>query len=214
MRNRRNNSSIMSMMIFVGLIAGALYVYFSDTFEREAPQVSLSEQSRYWNLKKPLHLTLEDTSGIKSYRVVLKTSKGETTLIHEQPLAVEKKVELEIAPPRGSTTIKDKSITIIVQAQDASKWNLFNGNEVIKSYKFTIDKKRPKVAIINNSYKIQRGGSALVIFKVDDENLDEIYILSNRNKHFKAEPFYQEGYYIALLAWPVKDSGFKATVVA
>ncbi len=204
----------MSMIIFVGLIAGALYVYFSDTFEREAPQVSITEQSRYWNLKKPLHLTLEDTSGIKSYRVVLKTSKGETTLIHEQPLAVENKVELEIAPPRGSTTIKDKSITIIVQAQDASKWNLFNGNEVIKSYKFTIDKKRPQVAIINNSYKIQRGGSALVIFKVDDENLDDIYILSNHNKHFKAEPFYQEGYYIALLAWPVKDSGFKATVVA
>jgi len=204
----------MSMIIFVGLIAGALYVYFSDTFERNAPQITIAEQSRYWNLKKPLHVTLEDASGIKSYRVVLKTSKGETTLIHEQPLALDKKIEIEVAPPRGSTTIKDKTISIIIQAKDSSKWNLLNGNEIIKSYKFTIDKKRPKVAIINNSYKIQRGGSALVIFKVDDENLDDIYILSNHNKHFKAEPFYQEGYYIALLAWPVQDGGFKATVVA
>jgi hypothetical protein len=202
------------MLIFAAVIAAALYVYFSDTFERDVPVIKVEEKSSYWNLKKPLHISIEDASGIKAYRVILKTQKGETTLMHEQPLVPQKSITLELMPPRGSVTIKDKNIEVIVQAQDASKWNFMNGNEAVKSYKFNIDKKRPKVAIINNSYKIQRGGSALVIFKVDDANLDEVYILSNHNKHFKAQPFYKEGYYIALLAWPVQDSGFKATVIA
>jgi hypothetical protein len=214
LRSRKKSSSVVSILIFAAVVAAGLYVYFSDTFERNLPVIKVEEKSAYWNLKKPLHINLEDESGIKSYRVILKTQKGETTLLHEQPLVLQKSVAFEVMPPRGSVTIKDKNIEVIVQAQDGSKWNFGNGNEVVKSYKFTIDKKRPKVAIVNNSYKIQRGGSALVIFKVDDANLDEVYILSNHDKHFKAQPFYKEGYYIALLAWPVKDSGFKATVVA
>jgi murein DD-endopeptidase MepM/ murein hydrolase activator NlpD len=202
------------MLIFVALIAGAVYIYFSDTFERDVPQIKVEKLSNYWNLKKPLKLTIEDASGIKSYKVIMRTASGEKTLVYEKPLVMTPAVSLEVAPPRGSYTLKDKEIEIIVYAQDGSKWNFFNGNEVVKSFKYIIDKKRPKVAIVSNSYKIQRGGSAIVVFKVEDANLDEIYILSNHNKYFKAAPFYQEGYYIALLAWPVKDSGFKATVVA
>ena len=110
--------------------------------------------------------------------------------------------------------MKDKEIQLIVQAQDISKWNFLKGNLAQQTFKLKIDKKRPNVNIVANSYKISRGGSALVIFKADDDNLDTIYILSNHNKHFKVEPFYKKGYYIALLAWPVKDSGFKASVVA
>lgn len=197
------------MTLFVG---AGLYVYFSATFERNAPAITL-QTNGYWNLKKPLQLKIVDDSGIKSYKVIMRTKSGDSELLYNRLLAPQKVIKLELQPPRGAYTIKDKNIEIIVQAQDASKWNFLNGNVALKSFKLKIDKKRPQVSIVNNSYKISRGGSALVIFKAEDENLKELYIESNHNKHFKTEPFYKEGYYIALLAWPVQDESFKATVV-
>ena len=200
------------LFIMAIVVAAGLYVYFSAAFERNAPVVSL-ETNGYWNFKKPLALKIEDDSGIQSYKVILRTKSGDTELMYNQLLAPQNSVVLEIEPPKAAYAMKDKSIDIIVQAQDVSKWNFFHGNVANRSFHLTIDKKRPQISIVNNSYKISRGGSALVIFKVEDENIDDIYIESNHKKHFKAEPFYKEGYYIALLAWPVKDTGFKATIV-
>lgn len=212
MRNKRNNSSLGGFFIMALLVAAGLYVYFSATFERNAPIVSL-QTNGYWNLKKPLQLKIEDDSGIKSYKVILRTKSGDSELLYNELLAPQDTIDLEIESPRGSYAIKDKDIEIIVQAKDVSKWNFLNGNTALKSFKLKVDKRRPQVSIVNNSYKISRGGSALVIFKAEDENLKEIYIESNHKKHFKAEPFYKEGYYIALLAWPVRDENFKATIV-
>ena len=198
----------------LAILGGGLYIYFSSSFERDKPIIELSGNNGYWNLKKPLHIKITDSSGLKSYKVILKNSAGDTTLVYEKLLSPKKLVDLDVKPPRGSYAMKDKKIQIIVQARDASKWNFFKGNVAVQSYKFIIDKRRPQINIINNSYKISRGGCALVIFNVSDDNLDDVYIKSNHDKHFHAEPFYKKGYYIALLAWPVKDNGFKATVVA
>ena len=214
MRRRKSNSSFGVLFVFVLIVAAALYVYFSETFERNAPMISMQKNNGYWNLKKPLKIKISDASGIQSYKIVMHTKDGDKTLEYEQLLTPKKELILEVAPPRGSYTMKDKEIKLLIQAQDISKWNFLKGNLAQQSFKLKIDKKRPRVSIVSNSYKISRGGSALVVFRVEDENIDDIYILSNHNKHFKAQPFYKEGYYIALLAWPVKDSGFKATVIA
>ncbi|HIP54348.1 MAG TPA: M23 family metallopeptidase [Sulfurimonas autotrophica] len=213
MINKKNISSFGGYLLTVLLIGVGLYLYFSATFERNVPIVTLKTNG-YWNLKKTLQLKIEDDTAIKSYKVILRTKNGESELLYNQLLAPQKVVQLEVEPPRGAYAIKEKDIEIIVQAQDVSKWNFLKGNIALKSFSLRIDKKRPQVSIVNNSYKISRGGAALVIFKVEDENLHDIYIESNHKKHFKAEPFYKEGYYIALLAWPVKDERFKATVVA
>ena len=212
MRNKRNKSSFGALFLMTLFVGAGLYVYFSATFERNAPVITL-QTNGYWNLKKPLQLHIKDESGIKSYKVIIRTKSGDTELLYNRLLAPQKEVTLELQPPRGAYAIKDKNIKIIVEAQDVSKWNFLNGNLALKYFQLKIDKKRPDVIIVNNSYKISRGGSALVIFKAIDDNLKEIYIKSNHDKHFKAEPFYKKGYYIALLAWPVKDSHFKATIV-
>jgi len=203
-------------MLFVMLLiaGGALYVYFSSTFERNKPVISMQSNNGYWNLKKPLSIKIADDSGIKAYTVVMQNSAGTTTLVNEQLLIPKKTLLLNIKPPRGSYAMRDKEITLTIQARDVSKWNFLNGNTSVVEYKLKIDKKRPQVSIVNNSYKISRGGSAIVIFNVQDDNLEDIYIEGNHGKHFLAEPFYKEGYYIALLAWPVQDKGFRATVVA
>ena len=213
MRRKKSNSSLGVLLVFVLIIAGALYVYNSSMFERDLPRVSL-KNSEYWNLKKPLSLEIEDASGIKSYRVVLKTKSGDTTLYYEQLLNPQSLVKLQVQSPRSAYAMKDKNVKIVVEAVDGSKWNLLKGNSVTKEFNIKIDKKRPQLSIVSNSYKIIRGGSAIVIFKAKDENLKELYIETNFDKKFKVEPFYKEGYYISLLAWPIKKENFRASVVA
>ena len=213
MSYNRKKSPFIGVLITVLIVAGALYVYFSSTFERNEPTVSLANNS-YWNLKKPLKITIDDDSGIKMYKVTLKSASNETNLQYEQFLDPKKSLNIEVKPPRGTYSMKDKSIDIIIEAQDSSKWNLLQGNSVKKVFKLTIDKRKPQVNIVSNSYKISRGGSALVIFKASDENMQDIYIQANNKKRFKPQPFYKEGYYISLIAWPVIDSSFKATVIA
>ena len=68
--------------------------------------------------------------------------------------------------------------------------------------------------VINNSYKIIRGGVATVVFKAKDENLKELHIETNFGKIFRPTPFYKDGYYVSLLAWPSYEKSFKATIVA
>ena len=209
---RKKNSSFMSLVLFLALVGGALYVYFSDTFERTPPQVKI-DNNGFWNLKKPLHITLEDSSGIKAYRVVLHSEKGEQELVSERPLVVQQKVELDLQPPRGIYRLKNKEVKLNIEVQDGSMWNLMKGNSALKTFVLTVDKKRPRINIVNNSYKISKGGSALVIFGVEDENLQDVYIDINGRK-FQAEPFYKEGYYAALLAWSIHKPSFRANVVA
>jgi murein DD-endopeptidase MepM/ murein hydrolase activator NlpD len=213
MLRKKNNSSFGVLFIILLVVGGAFFVYFSSMFERNAPVISMVENG-YWNLKKPLSIKIEDDSGVKSYKVILKSNKEEKTLQYEQLITPQKLLNLKVEPPRSAYTMKDKTIDVIIEANDVSKWNFMNGNSVRKVFKLTIDKKRPKVNIVSNSYKISRGGSALVIFKVEDENLENIYIQGNGDKKFIPQPFYKDGYYISLLAWPVVDKNFKATVVA
>ncbi len=210
---KKTGSSSLGVLILLGLIiAGVAYLYKSAMFEREVPSIVL-ENNGYWNLKKPLQVMISDTSGIKSYRVILKSDKSEVSLKNEQLITPIPSVGIDIQAPRANFTIKDNSVTIIVEAVDASKWNFFNGNAIVKEFTLKIDKKRPQVTTIGNSYKITKGGSALVIFKAVDENLKDIYIQTN-SKIFIPQPFYKKGYYISLLAWPVGNEEFKATIIA
>ena len=211
---KRKNNSYGGLFVLLLIIGASLFVYFSAMFERNMPQVSIENNNGYWNLKKPLKIKLEDDSGIKSYKVTLKNSKENKVLEYEQLMIPENNITLEIKPPRSAYSMKEKDIEILVEAKDVSLWNFFAGNSFRKIYKFRVDKRRPKLNILTNSYKITRGGSALVVFKVDDENLDEFYIEGNHKKRFTPQPFYKEGYYISLLAWPVQDRSFKATIIA
>ncbi len=212
--SRRNSKSSVGILLIFGLfIGGAVYMYNSVMFERDKPEVSL-ETNGYWNLKKPLKINIDDVNGIKSYKVILETKKEKVVLSYEQPLELSNFVEIEVAPPRTVFMAKDKNIKIIVEATDSSKWNFFNGNSVVKKFSLIIDKKRPKISNIDHSYKITKGGSALVVVKAVDDNLKDLYIETNFGKKFKLEPFYKDGYYISLIAWPVTQKYFKATLVA
>ena len=214
LRRKKSKSSLSVLVIFALIIGGVLYLYNSAMFERNLPIIEVQNSSGYWNLKKPLKVTINDASGIKSYRVSIKGREDEPDLKYEQFLEPKSSVSFEIAPPRSIYASKNKTMSIIIEAQDASKWNMLNGNKTAKEYLFKIDKKRPQVSTVGHSYKISKGGSAVVIFKASDDNLKDVYIQTNSDKRFKVQPFYKDGYYISLLAWAVTQNSFKATIIA
>ena len=211
---KNSSKSSIGIAVVVGLmIGGLIYILNSSMFERDVPDIKI-QNSGYWNLKDPLNIVLEDESGIKSYKVIMKTATEETVLFHEQLIEPKTSVILNVKPPRSAFAMKENKVTIIVEANDASKWNFFRGSSTKQEIFLEIDKKKPQVSVLSNSYMIAKGGSALVVFKAEDENLEELYILSSTDRKFKVQPFYKKGYFIALFAWPINEKEFKVDIIA
>jgi len=218
MRNRsgKNGKSkivIVFVLIVLSLVAGVGYIYTAPEFEREAPTIS-SEQNVFWNRKDPLKIELSDNEGLKSFELVL--SDGKNSLIvgkgtfDEKP----KKQTLLVKYPTSKTLDpKATKLTLKVLVTDSSLWNFSQGNRSEKVIDINVDFTRPNVNIVANSYSITQGGSALVVFQAEDENLDMLYVEAGDEK-FKAQPYKKEGYYAALIAWPFTQQEFKAKVVA
>ena len=79
---KRKSSSSFGVLIGLVVVVGvALFVYFSSMFERNAPVITMAA-SKYWNLKKPLNVKIEDESGINSYKITMKSDKGSKELQH------------------------------------------------------------------------------------------------------------------------------------
>ncbi|MDA7818025.1 M23 family metallopeptidase [Sulfurimonas sp.] len=210
---QKKNSSFTGLVFFVALIVAIIYVYSSKTFERDIPNITMKNNG-YWNFKKPLAISIEDESGLQSYSISIKTKDDESVLEYEKFIIAKESMSIKLAAPKNAYAIKDKEIVISISANDASKWNFLNGNSIVKEYKLKIDRRRPQLNNVANSYKIKKGGAALVVFKARDDNMQDIYIETNFDKKFKVQPFYKDGYYISLLAWPITEKTFRATIVA
>ena len=207
MRSKNSFGMIVSILIFVIIAAGVGFLYVSPQFEKNKPVVEF-EEGIYWNLKDPLKLTLKDDTGVKYYKVIFKDNSNEKVLKTEILTIPQQKIEIEIKAPKLDMFFKTKEVSIEVVAIDNSKWNFFDGNRVEKSYNIKIDTKKPIANVITNSLAIRKGGSAVVIVEVRDENIKDAYISFNNEQRFELTPFYKEGYYVSLIAWPVTINEF------
>ncbi len=211
--NRKSGSKIVSGLLLLGLLAGAGYIYTAPEFERVTPEVHSSD-SMFWNRKDPLKIKLTDNTGLENFELIL--SDGQKSLIVGQGNFAKgtKEQTLLVKYPQSKTLDqKAKHLTLKVSVNDSSMWNFFKGNKVEKIINLDVDYKRPNVNVLANSRMINQGGSALVVFQADDENLDELYIEANGNK-FKPQPYKKEGYYAALIAWPFTQDTFSAKIIA
>ncbi len=203
----------MISVAFLAIIGGVVYLYNSAVFEREKPTITI-DNSGFWNLRAPLAVKIDDASGLISYKVTLQSGNEQFVLAEEQFSAPQSTQTLELTTPKRAYALKNKEVTITVEARDASKWNFFAGNTASKTTTLQVDKKRPYLSTIASSYRIIKGGSAVVIFKAEDENMESFYVETNFGKRFIAQPFYKEGYYVTLIAWPVTEETFRATIIA
>ncbi len=213
---RQRKSSIAAIIlgcIFFLLIGGVAYVFNSSTFEREAPKIDLAKEIE-WNLKDPISVQLSDQSGIKAFKASLYDGEKSVDLVSKVLTKPEQIVDVNLTFPKTGFGANKKLFELTVEATDASKWNFFAGNQVSVKSIIKVDTRRPEVTIVGSSYKIMKGGAAVVVFKATDEAMKSLYIETNFGKKFYPTPFYKEGYYISMVAWPTRAENFSATVVA
>ncbi len=194
------NLLVPALVVVLILVFG--FVSFLPQFERVAPIVTLKQNSS-WNMKDPLEIQLSDNSRLVSYKVTFIDDQGEKIL--DEKVLSEKvaKLSLRVAPPKFDTLYKGKAIKIKIEAVDDSKWVFLSGNTTDTIYEIAVDTKAPETIVLNNSRYISRGGSALIVVKVADENLDNAYIAFNDTVHFKLIPFYKPNHYAAIIAWDI-----------
>jgi len=206
-------SSLMAMVGAAAAVGAGIYLYNAPFLEREAPKVTV-ESNGYWNLKSPIRVHIEDASGIKEYKVLLHVADQVHELAAQSYIEPAAEVNVDVQLPKNLLRLNENEVTLSVEATDASKWNFLAGNAAALQQQLKIDTKRPVLARISNSYGIRKGGAALVIFRAEDEHMKVFYIESSFGKRFAAQPFVKEGYYAALIAWPVTEESFAATLVA
>lgn len=213
---RERKSSIAAFVlgfIFLFLVGGIAFVFNSSMFEREVPQVSLPKEIE-WNLKEPIKLHVTDASGLKMVRASLSDGEKSVVLENKEFKTPEQMVDLNLTFPKTGFGANKKAFELTIDAIDGSKWNFFAGNSVQVKSLIKVDTKRPEVNVIGSSYKIMKGGVAAVVFKATDEAMKSLYIETNYGKKFYPTPFYKEGYYISLVAWPTHIESFSASIVA
>ncbi len=201
------------LFLFLAIFAaGGYFVLNSKRFEKIPPVIEVKSKI-VSNLKKPIEVLVKDNEGIKKVRILL--TDGRRILVKDQKnFDGQKNVKLYINYPVLKIMQNNSRLILAIEAQDGSLWNYFKGNRSFKKIKIYIDKKKPELYPLVSSYKIVKGGSALVIFRAFDENLKDVYIQTNFGKKFIPTPFYKKGYYASLLAWPIDKKNFKAKLVA
>ncbi len=212
MRKRSKKGLYLAIGGVLGVAALGYFIFTAEAFEREKPKIAIQDKI-YWNLKKPLKLTLTDNSGIKSYQVVISDGKKRETIDTATLSNPLKKIEIAIKQP-ATLEFPQNRATLSINVQDKSFWNYFLGNRAHKDVQIIIDRQKPDLFIVTNSYSITKGGSALAVFHCTDDNLDKFFIKTNFGKKFLAQPFYKKGYYVALIAWPITQKSFRADIIA
>ncbi len=196
------------ILIFTALLGAIGFIMVSAEFEQNKPNI-LVEDKMYWNLRTKLNIDISDDSGIKYYKITYNDGDKSVELNNEVLSGKDKRVTVKVTPPKLDMFYKSKNVSLDIEAIDSSKWNFFDGNRATKKVKLTIDIKKPIANVVNNSRYIRRGGSAIVIVKVDDINLKESYISFNDKVKFKLIPFYKDNYFVSLIAWDVNIEEFK-----
>lgn len=209
---KRSNKTLYYLLILLLLGMGILYILNSKHFEQNPPGISMQE-SYHWNLKEPIEAVIEDDAGIKNYKIFMNENGNKTLIASETLSTPQKRKTIKIEPPRTGMFLKKGELSYEIEVTDTSKWNMLEGNSARASAKVYIDKKAPQVEIVSSSYKINKGGSALVVFYANDANLKSLRI-ENNGRELAPFPFYKPGYYAALVAWSVKDEQFKARIRA
>ena len=204
---RKSSTGLIFGLIFLLAVAGAGYIYFSPIFEQNKPEINAKEEI-YWNLKSDLKVNLKDQSGIKYYKITFKDGQRDFVLNQMVINDIQKDITVNVIPPKLDMFYKGEDGVLEIEAVDNSKWNFMEGNKIVKSIPIKIDTRKPVANVLSNSRYIQRGGSAAVVVKVEDKNLKDAFIEFNEKARFELLPFKKEGYYTAIIAWPIDFEEF------
>ena len=208
MRGSRVKTFIFAI-IFIGLAFAIINLLGSNFTDNEPPKISIKDEI-YWNQKSPIDLNITDNSAVESLKISLSDANSTKIILDQSVNESKTRLELSLKLPKELILDKNQIYKLTIEAKD---FNIFGGNKAVKSVNLIIDNKTPQIQIINQSYKITKGGSAVVVFRAVDENLNELYIQSDKHI-FKPTKFIKDGYWASLVAWDIRNPRFNAKIIA
>lgn len=212
MLRKKNRKKLISQFLLLAFFV-AIALFFMLYYDGKEPVISLKKELLYTNSSEPISFEVEDDQVISELKIDLITDKDIENL-STQKFKDTKSNNFNISLPAKLATEKHELVMLKITAKDRSWRNLYIANESVKNIKLIVDDKPPFIDIISNSYRIEQGGAAAVVFKASDDNLKELYIETNTGNKFKVSQYLRDNYYAALLAWDLKQEDFRAYVVA
>ena len=211
-RSSRGSGKLFLFLILAALVvAGVVFAYTSPMFEKEPPKIEV-KNNIYTNGSNPVEFTVTDNVKVKSAKVIINSNGKEIPIFSQTFMLPTNKKTIKVDIPKE--LLKSNSLDMIIVANDGSLWNFFMGNKAIKSVKVHIDKNPPIVNLVSMSSYITKGGSAAVIFRVDDKELKKLYLDIGNGITFKPVKYKKDGVFVTLFAWPFNMDNFNPTIVA
>lgn len=210
-KGRKSPLRVIAMLLLLLIAVG--FVYRSPLFERVPPKITTANEIDA-NSKTPITFKVSDNTALKSVKVLLKSSNSQFTLYEEQFTHKPSYKEISIVLPQSVIASNIAKWDIEIIATDASLWNFLLGNKAVFHGTLTIDNQPPRVSVLAKSPGILQGGSALVIYRVDEKHLKKSYIDIGNGVTFKPIRYKKEGVYAALIAWPFNKEQFAPKIIA
>jgi len=212
-KKRGKGKLYLFLFFLIVLLAGGGYVYFSPQFEKIPPKIELKNRI-YWNPHKALNIKLSDNQQLKSYEVTINDGIKEVKLPPQYFAKGTKEANITLKDlDKFGLNLNAKKWLLDIVVKDGSLWNFTLGNIAQKRVEVLIDTLPPRIRVVASSPTIRKGGSALVVYKVEDRGDIKSFIRVNK-KIFNSIKYLKDGYYIALIAWPFRDSKFDGKIVA
>ncbi len=211
-RRKKSNKGILFLFILILIGIATFYIYTSPRFEKTPPKILL-DKNIYANDKKPLEIKISDNIAIKNTKVIISNGVSQIILFNQSFLLPQKNQIIKVDIPKEISK-KGGRWKIIIEAVDNSLWNFFMGNKSIAISNLFIDNLSPKVSIISKSPSLTKGGTALVIAKIDDKSLDKVYIKINDKIKFFPINYIKNNIYASLFVWPFNIDKIEPQIIA
>ena len=212
------------VLAVIVVLLGGYFVSMLDVFKSEPmkmetflyinPTTSVPIADKVaWNPERRIALEVESSKKIKSYKIKA-TTEGNVVILEKEETIINRPESLKIWLPKPDIDLPNGSkIRYEIAVSDWSNANFFSGATFTKTIDFVINTKAPNIEILAHSYAISYGGSALVVFSVDSIDIKEITI-SNGTNTFIPFSFIKDGYYAAIVAWPIANQSFICRIQA
>ncbi len=196
----------------LGVIGVGAFLFFVK-FESDGPELEVSGLSPVVGKRFSFVVKARDPkSGLKEVKVFVSQGK-KRVLLKEESFPVTllkgsevKSLEWKVEVRPLELGLKEGEAKVEVFARDASWQHAFKGNLSKKFYSVRLDLTPPRVSLVTRSVYIVRGGSALVLYRLEEEpKTSGVWVNQNffRGIHLK------EGVYGVIVGVPVTDRSLK-----
>ena len=213
----RQKSKFPGFIMLLAAATGTIFVlnYFFDIEVDKNSPIIYGVQDVAYVRGGEYRLKFADDSAIRSFHIYV-TDGQQSIEVKKGVGEKQKEIEVAVNIPKLDVFFDKEKMRLSIEVVDASWWNFGFGNKTHKEVKIVFDDKSPTINIVKHSASLTRGGSALVVFEVNDEYLDpdSVRITTSYGKSFIPQTFVEDNYYISLFAWPVYQDEFYGYIVA